>query len=433
MSDQDRSRNHRDRKPKPDAPERPSWQQRVDRPASADKPKSPLIPHEIQPEDLDMGVRVQLKTLSAENAEMTARHLAMVAFLAEQDPELAHRHAQAAASRAGRIPVVRETVGITAYFVEDWALSLRELLAHRRMTNSNDHVPMMIDCERGLGRPQRGLEMGRTVDRAALSADVRVSLAIAMSGARLDLGQNETALVELEIKELNPNSVFDYSPRLFWAYADTLEVLGREADAAKWADLAARAEKAIAQKNASVFEELAVLEEIEIPKASDFVRREQSDDDRPKRSFGSDRPARDGDRPRRDGDRPRPSGDRPQRSFGAPKRDGDRQRRDGDRPQRSFGAPKRDGDRPARDSDRPRRDSDRPLRSYSNDRPRRDSERPNRDSAPRNYSAPRADSTPVSSEAPASSDAPKKPQLDFGDSPADRKPRGDKKDGKRGR
>jgi hypothetical protein len=301
------------------------------------------------------------------------------------------------------------------------------------MTNSNDHVPMMIDCERGLGRPQRGLEMGRTVDRTALGADVRVSLAIAMSGARLDLGQNETALVELEIKELNPNSVFDYSPRLFWAYADTLEVLGREADAAKWADLAARAEKAIAQKNASEFEELSVLEEIEIPKASDFVRREQSDDERPKRSFGSDRPARDGDRPRRDGDRPRPTGDRPQRSFGAPKRDGDRPRPTGDRPQRSFGAPKRDGDRPARDSDRPRRDSDRPQRSYSSDRPRRDSERPNRDSAPRKYSEPRADSTPVNREAPASSDAPKKPQLDFGDSPADRKPRGDKKDGKRGR
>jgi hypothetical protein len=405
MSDQDRSRNHRDRKPKLDAPERPSWQQRVDRPASADKPKSPLIPHEIQPEDLDMGVRVQLKTLSAENAEMTARHLAMVAYLAEQDPELAHRHAQAAASRAGRIPVVRETVGITAYFVEDWALSLRELLAHRRMTNSNDHVPMMIDCERGLGRPQRGLELGRTIDRAALSAEVRVSLAIAMSGARLDLGQNETALVELEIKELNPNSVFDYSPRLFWAYADTLEVLGREADAAKWADLATRADKAIAQKNASEFEELSVLEEIEIPKASDFVRRERSDDDRPRRSFGSERPARDGDRPRRDGERP----------------------------QRSFGAPKRDGDRPARDSDRPRRDGDRPQRSYSSDKPRRDSDRPNRDSAPRKNSEPRADSNPVASDSSTVSDTPKKPQLDFGDSPADRKPRGDKKDGKRGR
>ena len=103
MSDQDRSRNHRDRQPRPEQAERPQWQQRVDRPERADKPKSPLIPHEITPEDLEMGVRVQLKTLTAENAEMVARHLAMVAIVADQDPELAHRHALAAASRAGRI------------------------------------------------------------------------------------------------------------------------------------------------------------------------------------------------------------------------------------------------------------------------------------------------------------------------------------------
>jgi hypothetical protein len=394
MSDKDKSRNHRDRKPKLDAPERPSWQQRVDRPASADKPKSPLIPHEIQPEDLDMGVRVQLKTLSAENAEMTARHLAMVAYLAEQDPELAHRHAQAAASRAGRIPVVRETVGITAYFVEDWALSLRELLAHRRMTNSNDHVPMMIDCERGLGRPARGLELGRTIDRTKLSADVRVNLAIAMSGARLDLEQNDMALVELEIKELDPTNVFEYSPRLFWAYADTLEVLGRAAEAAKWADLATRAEKAIAQKNASDVEELAILEEIEIPMASDFVRRERSEDDRPKRSFSGERPARDGDRPKR--------------SFS-----GERPARDGDRPKRSFSG-------------------ERPKRSFSGERPARDGDRLKRDASPRKYTESRpGESTETS--ATASTDAPRKPQLDFGDSPADRKPRGDKNGGKRGR
>jgi hypothetical protein len=39
----------------------------------------------------------------------------------------------------------------------------------------------------------------------------------------------------------------------------------------------------------------------------------------------------------------------------------------------------------------------------------------------------------VASDSSTVSDTPKKPQLDFGDSPADRKPRGDKKDGKRGR
>ena len=343
MPDFEKSRNHRDRKPREDAPARPDWQQRVDRPASPDKAKSPLIPHDITPEDLEMGVRVQLKTLTAENAERVARHLAMVAILGDQDIELAHLHAMAAADRAGRIAVVRETLAITAYMVEDWALALREFLTHRRMTASNEHLPMMVDCERGLGRPKRALELGRSVERADLPAETRVNLAIAMSGARLDLDENELALAELEIRELDPSRVFEYSPPLFWAYSDTLELLGRAAESKKWADLAERAGKAIDAKLAPAEESFEIIEELEIPQASDFVRREPRGD-RPegeRRSFG-DRPARDGDRPRRDGDRPQ--GER--RSFGdRPSRDGDRPRRDGDRPQ---------GDRPARDGDRPR-------------------------------------------------------------------------------
>jgi len=333
MPDFDKSRNHRDRKPREEAPARPDWQQRVDRPASPDKAKSPLIPHDITPEDLEMGVRVQLKTLTAENAERVARHLAMVAILGDQDIELAHLHAMAAADRAGRIAVVRETLAITAYMVEDWALSLREFLTHRRMTASNEHLPMMVDCERGLGRPKRALELGRSVERADLPAETRVNLAIAMSGARIDLGENELALSELEIRELDPSRVFEYSPPLFWAYSDTLELLGRAAESKKWADLAERAGKAIDAKLAPAEESFEIIEELEIPQASEFVRREPR----------GDRPARDGDRPRgdrpaRDGDRPRSFGDRP-RSFG------DRPRRDGDRPQ---------ADRPARDGDRPR-------------------------------------------------------------------------------
>ena len=343
MPDFEKSRNHRDRKPREDAPARPDWQQRVDRPASPDKAKSPLIPHDITPEDLEMGVRVQLKTLTAENAERVARHLAMVAILGDQDIELAHLHAMAAADRAGRIAVVRETLAITAYMVEDWALALREFLTHRRMTASNEHLPMMVDCERGLGRPKRALELGRSVERADLPAETRVNLAIAMSGARLDLDENELALAELEIRELDPSRVFEYSPPLFWAYSDTLELLGRAAESKKWADLAERAGKAIDAKLAPAEESFEIIEELEIPQASDFVRREPRGDrpDGERRSFG-DRPARDGDRPRRDGDRPQ--GER--RSFGdRPARDGDRPRRDGDRPQ---------GDRPARDGDRPR-------------------------------------------------------------------------------
>ena len=60
-----------------DQGERPIWQQRVEMQRDPDREKSPIIPESITPNDVDMVVRVQLKTLTAENAEMVARHLAM--------------------------------------------------------------------------------------------------------------------------------------------------------------------------------------------------------------------------------------------------------------------------------------------------------------------------------------------------------------------
>jgi hypothetical protein len=258
-------------------PQRPAWQTRVERPRDENRAPTPIIPDEITAEDCEYTVRLQLKTLTAEKAEKVARHLAMVSLLIEVDPELAHRHAQAAATRAGRIAVVHETLGITAYTVGDYALALRELLAFRRMTASNDQLPLIVDSERGLGRPQKALEAGREVDRAKLSPMVRVNLAIAMSGARLDLGENSLALTELEIPELNPAKVFDFSAPLFWAYSDTLEVLGRSLEAQKWADLAERAEKAFQAPNSGENESIVVLEEIEIPT---FQQRESANDER---------------------------------------------------------------------------------------------------------------------------------------------------------
>jgi len=252
-----------------DQSERPIWQQRVEMQRDPNREKSPLIPESITPNDVDMVVRVQLKTLTAENAEMVARHLGMVSLLIDQDPELAHKHALSAARRAGRIAVVRETVGVTAYTVGDYPLALRELLAHRRISGSNDQLPLIVDSERGMNRPDRALKMSREADRKSLTPSVRVNLAIATSGARLDLGENELALSELEIPELNPAKVFDYSPPLFWAYSDTLEVLGRSQEAKKWADLAQRAEVALAGKPEDVFE---VVEEIEIPKFTERAK-----------------------------------------------------------------------------------------------------------------------------------------------------------------
>ncbi|MER7798624.1 hypothetical protein [Microbacterium sp. NPDC096154] len=140
--------------------------------------------------------------------------------------------------------MARETLAITAYTVGDFALALRELRTHRRITGRDDLIALIVDSERGLGRPERALEEGRAVDRGSLPTPVRVELAIAMSGARLDLGDTQLALAELDIPELDPDRAFEWSPGLFAARATVLEDLGLDDEAAQWrrrAEIAAEA------------------------------------------------------------------------------------------------------------------------------------------------------------------------------------------------
>ncbi|KTR74755.1 hypothetical protein NS234_18220 [Microbacterium oxydans] len=169
----------------------------------------------------------------------------MASRLIDEDPALAHQHALAASRRAGRIAIVRETLGITAYATEDFALALRELRTYRRISGKDDQIALMVDSERGIGRSDRALETGRAVDRSALETPVRVALAIAMSGARLDQGDLELALGELEIPELDPDRAFEWSPALFAARAAVLEDLGRTDEAEFWAHRAEVAAEAL--------------------------------------------------------------------------------------------------------------------------------------------------------------------------------------------
>ncbi|GAA3028787.1 hypothetical protein GCM10010462_14410 [Microbacterium dextranolyticum] len=224
-------------------------------------PAGPALPDDVTPQDLPSAARNELKTLSKENAEQVARHLAMAARLIDEDPARAHEHALAASRSAGRIAVVRETVAITAYANGDFPLAVRELRTYRRISGRDDQIALLVDSERGVGRPDRALEVGRAVDRASLPVDVRVELAIAMSGARLDLRENERALQELDIPELDPQRAFSWSPGLFAARAAVLEELGRHDEAVQWQRRADVAEEALGMSEADL--ETLVVEEVE--------------------------------------------------------------------------------------------------------------------------------------------------------------------------
>ena len=211
-------------------PPRPRREDEPDRPRHDD----PVIPETVAANQLDRVARAELKTLSKDNADWVARHLVTASQLIDTDPEAAHQHALAAGRRAGRIAVVRESVGITAYALGAFELALRELRTYRRISGRDDQLPLMVDSERGIGRPEKALELGRSVPRASLDPAVQVALAIAMSGARLDLGQPEAALTELQIPQLDPERAYSWSPALFDAYATVLEDLGRHDEAEQW-------------------------------------------------------------------------------------------------------------------------------------------------------------------------------------------------------
>jgi hypothetical protein len=229
----------------------------------AARPADPALPDDVTPKDLSPAARNELKTLTNENAERVARHLAMASRLIDDDPALAHEHALAASRHAGRIPVARETVAITAYAMGDYALALRELRTYRRLTGRDDQIALMVDSERGVGRPDRALEAGRSVDRAALPTGVRVSLAIAMSGAWLDKGDAGRALQELDIPEADPSRAFDWSPALFSARAVVLEDLGRSEEAAHWSRLADVAADALDEAAGVGLDETIAIDEVD--------------------------------------------------------------------------------------------------------------------------------------------------------------------------
>nr|WP_251381965.1 MULTISPECIES: hypothetical protein [unclassified Leucobacter] len=186
----------------------------------------------------------------------------MVAQLIDDDPALAHEHAISASRRAGRIPVARETLAMTAYRTGDFALALREIRTFRRLSGRDDHIAILVDSERGMERPDKAIEAGLAVDASKLDTEQRVHLAIAMSGARLDLNQTQQALLELEIPELNPNRAFSWSPELFGAYATVLEDLGRAEESEKWFAYADRAAAAL-HEHAAGFDQLEVFEIVE--------------------------------------------------------------------------------------------------------------------------------------------------------------------------
>ncbi|WP_307848359.1 hypothetical protein [Microbispora oryzae] len=155
--------------------------------------------------------------------------------LSEGEPERAYEHAKVARRFAARIGVVREAVGIAAYHAGEYAEALGDLRAARRISGSDAYLPIMADCERGLGRPERALDLVRSPEAERLDRAAKIELTIVESGARRDLGQHDAAVITLQrLPELRDPQPKPWSARLAFAYADALADAGHQEAATDW-------------------------------------------------------------------------------------------------------------------------------------------------------------------------------------------------------
>ncbi len=171
-----------------------------------------------------------------------AQHLVMVLQLLDADLPTAREHADTAVRRAGRVAAVREARGLVAYREGDFQLALAELRTARRLSGSHHLLPMMVDCERGLGRPEHALELAGSPEARTLGAAERVELRIVCSGIRRDMGDLDAAVVLLETPDLDPARRDPWSPRLFYAYAEALVARGDRELSRAWFAAAAEAD-----------------------------------------------------------------------------------------------------------------------------------------------------------------------------------------------
>ncbi|GFH37170.1 tetratricopeptide repeat protein [Streptomyces pacificus] len=201
------------------------------------------IPEDVSGEEIDKDVRQELQSLPKTLAEDVARNLVMVARLIDEDPEQAYGYSRVALRLASRVAAVREAAGFAAYATQQYSEALAEFRAARRMSGGVELWPVMADCERGMGRPERALAMAGETEVQKLDKAGQVEMRLVAAGARRDMGQVDAAIVTLQSPELASNAVQPWTARLRYAYADALLAADRESEAREWFARAVEADK----------------------------------------------------------------------------------------------------------------------------------------------------------------------------------------------
>jgi len=157
-----------------------------------------------------------------------------VAAFSAGDIEEAIRLGEQAKHIALRSVPAREFLGLAYYGAGKWQEAARELAAFRRMSGSDEQSPVIADCYRALGKPDKAIEICDQMDPRQVEPAAFYEGAIVAAGALADTGRVEEAIARLRGLKLSPAEAEAHHVRAWYVLGDLLERQGRFTQAREW-------------------------------------------------------------------------------------------------------------------------------------------------------------------------------------------------------
>jgi hypothetical protein len=101
------------------------------------------------------------------------------------------------AEEAPSVAAVREIAGLAAYRVGKWREAVKHLQAFGDLTDSAEHLPILMDCQRALYKPKKVAELWTQLRQSSPEPDVLAEGRIVAAAALADTGDLQGAIAML--------------------------------------------------------------------------------------------------------------------------------------------------------------------------------------------------------------------------------------------
>ena len=95
------------------------------------------------------------------------------------------------------VAAVRELAGLAAYRSGKWREAVRHLDAHALLTDSAEHIPVLMDCQRALHKPKKVADLWTQLRQSSPEPDVLAEGRIVAAASLADSGDLQSAIAML--------------------------------------------------------------------------------------------------------------------------------------------------------------------------------------------------------------------------------------------